>query len=262
MSNYLFAGLLFFLWSVTAASAMEGCGDGPCAKCHSLTLTEANELLREVGRVNRVEAAPVNGLWRLELEKDGRRGVVFMDFGKKNLIAGTVFPLATKAGSGKAEGAAEKSSTGAAALPLENSIVMGNPSGKKRLLVFTDPNCPVCAKLHGELKRLVAMEPDLAVYIKMFPLPSHPGAYDKARVILEENSLETLERAFSGASIARPGQAPTKQTKKLVDDCIKLGASLGLEATPTLILPDGRLVTGFHDAEALQKLLANPDHTQ
>src|SRR5690242_9986294 len=67
MGKYLVAAL--FLFWVSSAFAMDGCGAGPCAKCHSLSLKEANELLREVGEVKKVEVSPVNGLWLLELEK-------------------------------------------------------------------------------------------------------------------------------------------------------------------------------------------------
>lgn len=254
MGKSLFYSMLVLVWTASAAFAMDGCGAGPCASCHSLSLKEANELLHDVGEVKKVEPAPVKGLWRLELARDGRQGVVFMDFGKKNLIAGTVFPLAPKNEVGKPMGADSKvARVDVASIPVDNSIVMGNPSGKKRLFVFTDPDCPFCGKMHGELKKLVALEPDLAVYIKLFPLKMHPGAYDKARVILGRKSLELLEKSFSGQKLPASGE---KDPAKPVDDSLKFAESVGINSTPTLVLPDGRLLSGYRDAAALQKLLA------
>ena len=274
MGKPLLYSLLLLVWTASAAFAMDGCGAGPCAKCHSLTLKEANTLLAGVGVVKKVQLAPVNGLWLLELEKNGRQGVIFMDFGKKNLIAGTVFPLASAMPFEPAAGPVAPQPAVAApvqgrptttvetappairpeftAIPLDNSIVIGNPSGKKRLIVFTDPECPFCARLHAELKKLVALEPDLAVYVKMFPLKMHPKAYDKARVVLGGGTRELLDQAFAGAALAPPG---AEYGKKAVDDTLKLGASVGIDSTPTLVLPDGRVMPGFKDAAALRKLL-------
>jgi thiol:disulfide interchange protein DsbC len=41
-----------------------------------------------------------------------------------------------------------------------------------------------------------------------------------------------------------------------VDETRKLAESLGVTATPTLILPDGRLLLGYKTADDLKKLLA------
>lgn len=258
MAKFLIYTALFLFWSASAGFAMDGCGAGSCTDCHSLTLGEASELLAGVGQVKKVEPAPVSGLWLLELERDGKQGAVFMDYGKKNLIAGTVFPLARKdpAGQEIRKPAAKSPVTrvDVAAIPLEHSIVMGNPKGKKKLFVFTDPDCPFCGKLHAELKKLAAMDGELAVHVKMFPLKMHPKAYDKARVLLGARSPEMLDRAFAGAPLPAPGE---KDPKGPVDETIRLAEALGIDSTPTLVLPDGRLVVGFREAAALKGLLAS-----
>lgn len=254
MGKCLAVCALFLLMLVSGALAMDECSAGHCANCHSLTLKEANELLSGVGAVKKVTTSPVNGLWLLELERDGRQGVVFMDFGKKNLIAGTVLPLASKNEARKpAAGTATPARVDVASIPLGNSIVMGNPNGKKKLFVFTDPDCPFCSKLHGELKRLAAMEPDLAVYVKMYPLQMHPAAYDKARVILGGGSPELLDKAFAGGALPAPGAADSGTP---VDETIRVARSLGINSTPTLVFPDGTLVIGARDAAALKGMLA------
>ncbi|MBI3754309.1 MAG: thioredoxin fold domain-containing protein, partial [Deltaproteobacteria bacterium] len=40
-----------------------------------------------------------------------------------------------------------------------------------------------------------------------------------------------------------------------VDENIKLGKSLGITGTPTLIFPDGRMLPGFVDGPTLLKML-------
>jgi thiol:disulfide interchange protein DsbC len=198
--------------------------------------------------------AQVRGLFELTLEKDGRHATAYMDYGKKHIITGPIFDITSGRVISPLPVNAEKepANVDITKVPLDNSLIMGNPKGTKKLFVFTDPECPFCVKLHAELKKLVAMEPGLTVYIKLFPLKMHPKAYDKARVILGANSLEFLERAFAGAPLPPPG---TKDTAKSVDDSIRFAESVGINSTPTLILPDGRVMPGFQDAEAMRKLL-------
>ncbi len=236
------------------AMAQEGCG-GDCVACHSLTIKEAAELLKDVGTVKSIKTDRVRGLYELVLEKDGKQGTAFLDYAKKHLIAGQVFDLAT-AGTAAPTPApahvAKQEIVEPSRIPLENSLVMGNPKGTKKLFVFTDPECPFCSKMHDELKKLAALEPGLTIYIKMFPLKMHPKAYDKARVILGRKSLALLDDSFSGKQLPAPGE---KDRREPVDASISLAASFGINSTPTLILPDGRVVVGFRDAESIQDLL-------
>ena len=245
-------GLLLVLSAGNAlAMGQQGCG-GDCVACHSLTIKEASELLKDVGTVKSVKTDRVRGLYELALEKDGKQGTAFMDYAKKHLIAGQVFDLATASTPSPAP-VPKLEKVEISKIPLENSLVMGNLKGTKKLFVFTDPECPFCSKMHGELKKLVALEPGLVVYIKMFPLKMHPNAYDKARVIVGKKSIELLDKAFAGGVLPTPDP---EDSKKAIDDTIKFAESIGINATPTLILPDGRIMAGFRDAANIRKLIS------
>jgi len=228
-----------------------GCG-GDCASCHSLTLEEARGLLKEIGTVQAVKPAAVRGLYEVTVEKEGRTGVAYLDYGKQHIIAGQVFDVATLKVAGAPAAAKQAERLDPATLRTEQSLVLGNPKGQKRLFVFTDPECPFCAKMHVELKKLVALEPELVVYIKLFPLKMHPHAYDKARVILGERSLKLLEKSFAGEQLPPP---KAHDAKKGVDDTMRYAQSVGINSTPTLVLSDGRILPGLKEAEAMRKLL-------
>lgn len=263
MKTPIVLAAVLFCVSAPAVFALEGCGDPKldCAKCHTLTVAEANDLLKEVGGgVQSIKLAPVKGLWELTMEKDGRKGTVYMNFSKKFIMAGPVFQIDALKTAIQAQAAAQAKApqpklekVDVAKIPLTNSIVMGNPKGKKRLFVFTDPECPFCSRQHAELKKLVELDKDVVIYVKFFPLVSiHPKSYDKARVILEQNSLELLDKAFAKEAVPEPkATTPTKG----VDETLNFAQSIGINATPTLVLPDGRIMPGFQDAAALEKLL-------
>jgi thiol:disulfide interchange protein DsbC len=225
-----------------------------CASCHSLSKEEAGTIFKGLGEVTEVKVSPVKGLYEVTVRQKNRQAVAYLDFGKKLLVPGPIFDIASKRPITPPPVDIPKifSKADLDTIPLTNSIVMGNPNGKKRMIVFTDPDCPFCSKLHGELKKLVTMEPDLTIYIKMYPLDTHPAAYDKARVILGAKSLELLEKAFAGEKLPAPGE---KDPKEPVDESIRLGASLGVDGTPSMILPNGRMVAGTMDATKIKSLM-------
>ena len=200
--------------------------------------------------------SPVKGLYEVTVQQGNRQAVAYLDFGKKLLVPGPIFDTVTKKSLTPPPVELPKilSKAELDTIPLTDSIVMGNPNGKKRLIVFTDPVCPFCARLHAELKKLVVLEPDLAIYIKMFPLKMHPDAYDKARVILGSQISGDAGKGIRWRKHFRvPG---SKDPKEPVDETIKIGEALGIDGTPALIFPGGRLVSGAKDAESLRKLLA------
>jgi thiol:disulfide interchange protein DsbC len=246
--------LIVLLPSVTMAMTQKGHG-GKCSACHSLSVVEASRLLKELGgTVKNTNLSPVGGLFEITLEKDGREIVTYVAFDKKHIVPSPIFSIAT--GKPITDTSVKQSMPikriDINRIPKTRSIVMGNPKGKNRLFVFTDPDCPFCAKLHAELKKLVTQDHSLAIYIKLFPLPMHPQAYDKARVILGRNSAALLDKVFAGL----PSPPPTLfDSRKPVDETIRLATSFGISATPTLVLPDGRVITGYRDAETLLGLI-------
>jgi len=254
--SHLLRSILFTLCTLALAApcfamSADGCG-GECASCHSLSLQEAGGILKDLGSVKSVKPAQVRGLYEITLERDGKTALAYLDYGKKHLIAGKIYDIASNQIAGPAVEQKHLDRLDPATLTTEHALVMGNPKGKKRLFVFTDPECPFCAKMHIELKKLVALEPDLAIYIKLYPLKMHPHAYDKARVILGATSLALLEKSFAGGELPKPR---AKDAKKPVDETMRFAESVGINSTPTLVLPDGRIVAGYRDADAVRALL-------
>jgi thiol:disulfide interchange protein DsbC len=102
------------------------------------------------------------------------------------------------------------------------------------------------------MKKIVEERKDIVFYIKMYPLKMHPAAYDKAKAIVCEKSLDLLESAHSN----KPLPKPNCETNA-VDESIKVAEKLGVSGVPVLILPDGRMMSGYRDAKSILTLLGN-----
>ena len=100
------------------------------------------------------------------------------------------------------------------------------------------------------MKKIIVERKDVAFYIKLFPLKMHPDAYEKSKAILCEKSLALLEQAYE----KKPLPKATCETT-IIDDNIKLAERLRINSLPTMILPDGRVISGYKDAEAIKALI-------
>ena len=239
--------ILCLLIAPVISEAKESCA-GDCTSCHSLSVKEAGELVKSLNvNVKSVVLSPMHGFFEVTGERDGKEGLIFVDFAKKYLMQGVMVKIADlKSAPSKST---EKSDVNK--LLRLTAILMGNGKASKQMVVFSDPDCPFCRKMHQELQKLVS-ESDIAVYVKPYPLEIHPEAYKKAQSILESNSLDVLNKAFAGEDVPSPKDV---NNKAAVEDIIGLAKSLGIKGTPAILLPNGKIEIGFRSASELKKLM-------
>src|SRR4030067_637321 len=137
-------------------------------------------------------------------------------------------------------------------IPLGNAIVIGNPEAKRKIIEFSDPDCHFCAKLHGEAKKVVAENPDVAFFVKLYSRNNNPKTVQKALSVLcgKKNAPKLLDDAFAGRKLP-----PPKCATSAVEESARLAARLQIRGTPTSILPDGRGGNGYRDAGPIVRLL-------
>jgi thiol:disulfide interchange protein DsbC len=223
-----------------------------CSSCHSITREEAADLLKEIVKsVENVGYAHISGLFTASVTGfDGRAGLIYIDFSKTRIISGVTVKIEGRENISTKE-MMNLVKVDPAAIPDEDSVILGNPEATKKVYLFTDPQCPFCKKLHPELKKAVQMDNDVVFYIKMLPLVSiHPDAYRISKAILCDGSLTLLEDSFADRDVPEPSCETDA-----VDRTIKVARELGIGSTPTLVLPDGRLAPGYRPAENIIKLI-------
>lgn len=252
----LIAVALSALFVSPAFAMSKDCGTD-CKTCHSLSMKEAAELLKATGAtVQSIKESPSRGLFELLVQKDSQKAIIFIDYGKKNLIQGMMVNLAKlePVSSHKLDPPQPKqpAKLNVNSIPAQNAVVIGNPKGSKKLYVFTDPDCPYCRRGHNELKKLAQIAPDVAIHIMLFPLPMHPAAYDKSRAVFESMSPDLLDKAFEGKDLPQPVK---ESSKAAIDEIVKFANANGISGTPTMVMPDGTIQVGMRDAETMKKML-------
>jgi thiol:disulfide interchange protein DsbC len=246
--------------------AFGGCEED-CGKCHSLNKDEAHQILVKLNAADAevvdVKMSPVKGLWEVDVQEKGRKGVVYVGFSKKYIIGGPIFEVDTAAN--KTQETVEAMNrlpdryVDPSKISLKNAILLGDKNAAHKVIVFTDPECPFCAKLHQELKKIVSERKDIAFYLELKPLPMHPDAYWKSQSILCGKSLELLDNNFQKKPIPRPGPGCSATP---VDENLKEAQQLGITGTPTLIMPDGLVVLGARDQATIIDLALKKKGTE
>jgi thiol:disulfide interchange protein DsbC len=231
----LTAVLLFSAPIISEAFAPKK-GDKPCIECHKLDKKTAAEIVSKVvpaGKVMDIKAAPIKGAWLIEVEKDGQRGAIILDYSKKFLIP-QVIPLDQI---GKP---APTRKVDVSKIPLDDAILYGAKDAALKVIVFSDPDCPYCRELHKVMTQIIAKRKDIAFELIMNPLPMHKDAYKKAQSVVCTKSAQLLDDAFSG----KPVPEPTCPADKL-EKSKALAQSLEFNGTPTLVRDDGLVLSGF-----------------
>jgi len=131
---------------------------------------------------------------------------------------------------------------------LSNAIKTVKGDGSRVVAIFSDPDCPYCKKLEGELARM----DNVTIYTFLFPLESlHPEAKTKSIAIwCSPNQEQAWTQAVLTGFVSK-----LKACNNPVNDNLVLGARLGVTGTPTLIAADGRILPGAVPAEKLDQWL-------
>jgi thiol:disulfide interchange protein DsbC len=212
----------------------------------ALTKEEAANIIKEVVRkefkILEVGEAPLVGFWEVVTEVGQEKMVLYIDKNLRFIIHGQILDRQTKRNK-TLERLKEFRRIDVSTLPLENAIPMGE--GKKRLYVFTNPECYFCFQLHEELKKIQ----DLQTFFFLYPVS--PTSYEKGKSIwCALDKVKALEEAYQGLELKSPPCDP-----RPIDKNIELGKRLLINSTPTLILQNGKVVEGYSNPETLQNLL-------
>lgn len=183
-----------------------------------------------------VRKTPVAGVFEVAL---AGRQVVYTDASARFLFVGEL--IDAEAGESLTDQrVAELSRVDWKKLPLNQAIIEVRGQGRRKIAVFSDPDCPFCQRL--ERQSLAGLD-DVTIYTFLYPLEQlHPQAMLRsAQVWCAEDRLKAWK------SVILEGKNPPplrKDCQTPLEDIQKLGRELGIHGTPALIFENGQIVSG------------------
>jgi len=198
-------------------------------------------------RIERIGPAPIPGF--RQVIADGT--VLYVSDDGRYLIQGTLIDVAKRQNlSERAMAQVRKEIL--ATLPEADRIVFA-PKGATRhtVVVLTDVECGYCRKFHSEIERYNA----LGIRVEYLAFPRAGLGSDDYRKMVAVWCAPDRRKALTDAKNDRPVPLAPGCTRTPVDMQYRAGQRMGLEGTPMILTPDGRLLGGYLPPERLLQRL-------
>lgn len=224
----------------------------------SVGMAQANEAtIRKVlsqkfpeAKIVSVQKTPYGGLY--EVYMDGQ--LVYADANAQYVFLGDVLDVKNRTNLTQAR-LAVLNMVPINQLPLNNALKTVKGKGERKLVVFSDADCPYCRKFEEELKKVS----NITVYTFLLPIEAlHPKAAQISRQVWCAPDRNKAWDEYMSA-----GKIPNNDGKceNPIDENIKLGGKLGINGTPTIILSNGQRIPGMVPAAKLEELMARASKT-
>ena len=132
-------------------------------------------------------------------------------------------------------------------LPFHWAVTTTRGSGRRKIAVFSDPNCPYCKRFERDLARI----DDITVHIFLYPVIKRESVNQTKSVWCSKDRV----KAWNDLMLRdiQPRASPDCDTP--VEKLVELGRKLGANSTPTWFLPNGARYQGAMPLDEVRSLL-------
>ena len=188
------------------------------------------------------------GLYEVMLDDN----LVYTDPSAAYVFVGSLYDTATKQNLTEAR-SRKLNRVAVDKLPYELAFKRVKGDGSRKLVIFSDADCPFCHRLESEIKGL----DNVTIYTFLFPIDQlHPNAAQKSRQIwCSADKAKAWDTFFASGKLPdNKGDCgdPVAKTQAL-------GNSLHINATPTLIFADGTMIPGALPLPQLEKEMTSAE---
>lgn len=235
---------------VTMASAAEPPAVPKPAAGEAATVKKLLEQKFAGAKVTSIAKSPYFGLY--EAMFDGQ--LVYTDAKVSYVVVGNIYDANTKQNLTEAK-KRELTRIAFDALPFDLAFKRVKGNGARRLALFSDPDCPYCARIEQDLKSI----DNVTIYTFLFPIDQlHPDAARKAKILwCAPDRAKAWEEFFASGNL--PGNNGDCDNPVAATNA--LGQQLRLSATPTLVFADGSIIPGAVPAQRLEAEIAQGEAT-
>ncbi|MEI8361689.1 MAG: DsbC family protein [Betaproteobacteria bacterium] len=137
-----------------------------------------------------------------------------------------------------------------ASLPLNQAIKVVKGNGSRKLVVFSDVDCPYCKRLEqNELTNIT----DVTIYTFLYPIAQlHPDSANKSKSIwCASNRVKAWEDWILNNQLPKTTGSCDVPLEKIGE----LARSIGVTSTPTLIFADGKRMLGAQPYKEIERAM-------
>lgn len=210
-------------------------------------ITKNLEKMGDSVQVSKIEKSVVDGLFKVDLDNGDQ---LFVTKGASLIIQGNLYSL----NEGKITNLSkiEKQEHAAKILAqIPDDQFAHFPAKKSRgsIVVFTDPDCPYCHKLHELVPDLNAAGIDVK-YLAFPRMGLGSETHENlASAWCSEDKAESLDKLFKGEKLEK------LTCKNPVADHFMLGQRIGVQGTPTIFFESGASAVGVQSPDEILRVL-------
>ncbi|MDQ2917786.1 MAG: DsbC family protein [Pseudomonadota bacterium] len=199
-------------------------------------------------QISHIEKSGYLGLYEVMVDDN----LVYTDPKTAYLFVGSMYDAATKQNLTEAR-SRRLNRVAIDKLPYDLAFKRVKGDGSRKLVIFSDADCPFCHRLETEMKGL----DNVTIYTFLFPIDQlHPNAAKKSKQIwCSQDKAKAWDEFFASGKLPdNKGDCgdPVARTQAL-------GNSLRINATPTLIFADGTLIPGALPLPDIEKEMATAE---
>jgi thiol:disulfide interchange protein DsbC len=226
------------------AAFAQAAGPAPASPSESATIRKALETKFPGMEIRQVNRTPYSGLFEVVLADQ----IIYTDAKVGYVFVGSIFDTKDKTNLTE-ERNRELNRVAFDSLPLNLAMKKVRGNGQRRLAVFSDADCPYCARLEEELKSV----DNVTIYTFLFPIAAlHPDAPRKSTLIW---CAAEPQKAWDEFFATKKLPSNKGDCANPVAEIAALGEKMNITATPTLVFADGTVVPGALPSARLETQL-------
>ncbi|AKS40861.1 DsbC family protein [Wenzhouxiangella marina] len=227
----------FSLFQAVAGLAL--LGTGTLALATDAIEERLESLVPDMSQVVIAET-PIDGMMQVQIGGD----VVYMSEDGRFLMQGRLIDMETQIDlTDQAKSGLRKAQL--ADLDDADMVTFGEDDAQYEVLVFTDIDCGYCRRLHEQMAEYV----DAGIQVNYLAFPRAGVGSDSYNKLV---SVWCAEDRNAAMDIAKSGRTPPPATcENPVEAQYRMGQSLGVTGTPSILTRDGDIIPGYVPPEQL-----------
>ncbi len=202
-----------------------------------------SERLPSLPKIEEISKTPMPGVFEIRVQGNE---IFYADAKGDFLIQGAL--IDTKQKRNLTEERTEKlSAVPFDSLPLKFAITQVRGNGKRKLVVFSDPNCGYCKRFERDLQKI----DNVTLYHLMYPVLGEDSRLKSRNIACAKDRAKTWND-WMLQGITPPTVSCDNHN---IDAIVEFGRKNRINGTPTMFVADGTRVPGAIDAAQIEVLL-------